>query len=376
MANTFNAELMPRILGMALDVLTEEFAMAQVVSKDFDGLGAKIGDTVTVSVPVAQAITDVTPAAIPPNPIDSVPTIKQVTINKWKKSGFHMTEREVGQVLSSTFVPGQIAEGARALAKQLNSDLFANYVSFYGYAGTAGTNPFATTVNSAADTRDVLNRQLCPDGNRWLIIGQEEETAALQSADLKAMLNAGDANAMRRGDIGTLYGFDIKRDQQRPTHTAGTNNQAYLINNGAGYPAGTKTVTVDTGAGTIVVGDILSFAGVTGTYTVTTALAANVVSFEPGLAGAVADNAAITGKATHKVNLAFDPKAFALAMRVAPDSIEGAPTLGEHMVMTHPQSGLPMKLSYYPGYHLAQWELSIMYGSAVIDARRGARLAG
>jgi hypothetical protein len=74
----------------------------------------------------------------------------------------------------------------------------------------------------------------------------------------------------------------------------------YLINNGGGYAAAATTVVVDTGTGTLLVGDTVTFAGVTGEYVVTAALASNSFSFLPGLAGAVADNAAITvvGKPT------------------------------------------------------------------------------
>lgn len=68
----------------------------------------------------------------------------------------------------------------------------------------------------------------------------------------------------------------------------------YLINNGGGYAAGISTVVVDTGTGTLLVGDTVTFAGVTGEYVVTAALASNSFSFLPPLAGAVADNAAVS----------------------------------------------------------------------------------
>jgi hypothetical protein len=68
----------------------------------------------------------------------------------------------------------------------------------------------------------------------------------------------------------------------------------YLINDAGGYDAGVTTVAVDTGTGTILVGDTVTFAGVTGEYVVTAALASNSFSFLPPLAGAVADNAAVS----------------------------------------------------------------------------------
>lgn len=69
----------------------------------------------------------------------------------------------------------------------------------------------------------------------------------------------------------------------------------YLINNGGGYAGGVTTVTVDTGTGSIVSDDIITFAGVSGEYVVISGgNPATSITFQPGLAGAVANNAAIS----------------------------------------------------------------------------------
>lgn len=384
MANSFNAELMPRIIAGALEVFREEAALALMANKNFENTAGMVGDTVTVSKPVTQTVSDVTPAATPPTPVDNTFNVVQITVDSYKKTLFHFTDREATQYKLGGLLPNQVKEAARALAYKVNADLWSKHTSVFGYAGTAATNPFATNTNPIATLKRVLDDQLCPDGNRILVIGHAEEEAALQNDDLKKMLNAGDANALRQGKVGNLYGFEIRRDIQRPSFTAGTGT-GYLINNGGGYAAGVSTVTVDTGAGTIIVGDVVTFAGDTtsdgnlNTYNVTAALAANSFTFNPPLRNAIADNAAVTVKGagtTYKVNLGFDPAAFGLVMKVPPTSIEGAPTYGEHIVMVDPVTGVPMKLSYLPGYHMAQWELSILYGTKIIDDRRIAKLVG
>ncbi len=79
------------------------------------------------------------------------------------------------------------------------------------------------------------------------------------------------------------------------TNTPQGSGSGYLIDNGGGYPADTTTVAVDTGTGSILQNDIITFAGVSGEYLVKSGGdPATSITFEPGLAGTVADGAAVT----------------------------------------------------------------------------------
>jgi hypothetical protein len=374
MANTFSAYV-PKIIAETNQVLRQNFGISRFVSKDFRGTSGKIGDTVTIPLPITRSTASVTPGAYPDSSTDATVTSRTITIDNWKRSApIRITAKEGTESDLSDFSKAAIQESVRAILYDINADILSNYVDIYGYAGTAATNPFASTVNAVADLKEVLARQLCPPGNLGLCIGYEEETKALQTDDLKKMLNAGDANAMRRGDIGFLYGFNVFRDDQRPTHTAGTGS-GYLINNGGGYAAGVSTVTVDTGSGTIIVGDIVTFAGHTDTYTVTSALSGNQFSFSPALTTAVADNAAVTLKATHKVNIGGDATGFGLIMRIPDMDVLGR-SMGEHAAFVDPDTGIPLMISRYPVYHAEQWEVSALWGAGVADPRKLARLAG
>jgi hypothetical protein len=99
-----------------------------------------------------------------------------------------------------------------------------------------------------------------------------------------------------------------------PAQGTGT---GWLVNNVGGYPAGTTSIVVDTGANTLLQGDSITFAGVSGTYVVTAGITtgATALTFMPGLAGAVADNAAITLVGTPTWSTAKTPiKAFTLEL--------------------------------------------------------------
>ena len=98
-----------------------------------------------------------------------------------------------------------------------------------------------------------------------------------------------------------LKAFFIAKKIDLPAPLGGTpkgTGKDYLINNAAGYKKGDTQVAVDTGQGTIVKDDKISFAYVPGTYTVVSAVEAagkiSSITFGPGLEDDVADNAAVT----------------------------------------------------------------------------------
>lgn len=72
----------------------------------------------------------------------------------------------------------------------------------------------------------------------------------------------------------------------------------YLVNNVGGYAAGTTVIAVNTGTGTVLAGDWVTFAGDSNPYRVASSVGGSTVTSvtieAPGLAQAVADDAAMT----------------------------------------------------------------------------------
>lgn len=387
MANTFTNQMVA-ILSGALSVLRDEATLPKIVGNNFSGEAAQKGQVINVSIPAAQAATAITPAATPPALVDKVPGVAQITLSNWDATRFHMTTKELGEVLNPTrdFILPQIAEAARALLYNINATLFATYKKAYGYAGTAGTNPFYSDWDTLNEADKVLLRQLCPRGNRYAVV---DANAAESLKNVEDFFNAsfrGQNQTVEQGIFGSLGGFKIMADQQVPTHTAGTITTGLIAKAGTAVVAGLKTFLVTTAASTgacaLLEGDVISIAGHTTTYTLTAACteavaaADEAILFEPGLERALVGSEAITVKGTHVVNLAFDASAFGLAMRVPGDNIDGAPTIGPSVAMVDPVTGIPLKLNYLPGYHSAQWELSALWGCQMIDPRRVCRIAG
>lgn len=112
----------------------------------------------------------------------------------------------------------------------------------------------------------------------------------------------GDPNISNESSVGTVYPPSTKWADfgMTGTITAVTKGTGtgYLVNNSGGYPTGTTTISLDTGTGTILAGDVVTFSGSPGNrYTVATALSGGTITlteYGGGLTVAVADNEAVT----------------------------------------------------------------------------------
>lgn len=390
MANTFQTDLMPRILAGALQVLREEMVIASKVTKDYNGAAGQLGQTVSIAVPQAMDSYSITPAATAPALVDSKFFAKTVTVDTWKGSRFHLTQTDAlnYNAANSNFVANQVAEAARRLARDVNQAVFAKYSKIYGWAGSAGAALFGSSINNVADVDYRLNYQLCPPENRLLVVSLADRQAALKLDDVKKNPQlAGDTEAYRRASLGMIYAFDVLHDRDVPSHTAGTISGTANCTATAKYSTAIN-IHAQTGCAiSLKTGDIIKVSGGSGDaniwYTAQedfTLAAGNddalTVDRPIETALTASDTLAFpTGFATGTQNIAGDPAGFALVMRTPGESIEGAPTFGPSIAMVDPKTGIPLKLTYLPGYHAAQWELSVLFGADVIDGRRLCRVA-
>lgn len=375
MANTFDP-LLTVLMARSLMVLRQQCVMPRLVNHDLANIPMEMGDAVNLSIPSALTVEDVVPGKDPITPQDSAPSKVTVTLNQWKKTNFHLTDKERGNIIGG--IPGgQSDEAVKALANNVNAYLFSLYTGVYGYVGTAGTTPFATDLSDAAALRGVLNKQLAPPDPRVMVLDVDADVKLSANPYLAAAYARGDTEANRTGRVGPVAGFDrVFWDQAVPTHAAGT--AAGATTNTAGYAVGVKTVTLaSAGTGTFVVGDIITFAGDTQTYVITAGDAdvsnGGTISFEPGLKVAIPTSAtAITRKASHVVNLGFHRDAIAFASR--PLQTEAAK--GNTLSVADPVSGLVLRIEMIRQGKQDVIEYDILYGASLVRRELIARLAG
>ena len=103
---------------------------------------------------------------------------------------------------------------------------------------------------------------------------------------------------------------------------------------------------------------------------------AQTVTVSPAIKAIVADNASVTKKASHTVNLAFHRDAFALAMRPLTSETAGDAYGNNIVSMTDPVTGLSMRLEVYRQYKQVVYELDALWGVKLIRPEYAVRIAG
>ncbi len=184
---------------------------------------------------------------------------------------------------------------------------------------------------------------------------------------------------MRQGVLGNLYGFNLRESAQIQSTTKGTAASATTDN--AGYAVGATVLTLaSAGTGTIVAGDILTFAGDTNKYVVASgdsdvSSGGTITLAEPGLRVAMsAATKAITVFGTSARNTAFSRNAILLSTRL-PASVQGD-LATDRQTITDPNSGISFELSMYPGDRMVHYEVACVWGVTVIKPEHLAIIIG
>jgi hypothetical protein len=381
--------ILSTIVAMGLATLRENLAMVYIANRDYEGFitAAKRFATVNVSVPAAVTTRTVAPDVVPPAVTAVTPTSIPITLTEWKEAPFAMDDKGLSQV-DRGILPMQASEAIKSLANGIEDFLWSKYPASYGYSGTAGVTPFSTDTGAYLDARKVGNRQLMPMDPRFMVLDVDAEANALGLRAFQDASFRGDTDGIINGSIGRKLGANWLMTQRVPTHTSGTYafpGTPYEINNGAGYPIGTKTVTVDGGAlGTLVAGDIIHFLGLTGvtghsqTYTVVSTVGGSTITsitFEPGLVAAVVDNEDIGKKGTHVLNSLIHRDALAFAMAPLIDTVI-VPGASNTAVAIDEISGLALRLEVTRQHRQVQWSFDALYGATVVRPNAWVRLAG
>lgn len=370
-------QAIPQLLAQGLLALREMAIMPRYVNRTYETMAGEKGSSIDINIPSAITAGAVTHDVTLPDDTGVVPTKVSISLDQWYEAAFFMSDKDMLEALTGT-IPMQASEAIKALANNVDTALLNLYKEVYGYAGTAGTTPFASGLDEFIEARKVLKNQLAPSDPRTCVLNAEAEANALMLRAFQDASFRGDTGGIINGEIGKKLGSTWVVDQNVVEHTAGT--AASATTDATGYAVGTKTVTLaSAGTGTILVGDIVTFAGDTQTYTITSGDAdvsgGGTISFEPGLKVAMSTaTKAITLKASHVVNLNFHRDAFALVSR--PFAGSDPMGLGTFQSAVDPVTGLALRLEVSRGYKRTRFSYDILYGVKCIRPELACRIAG
>ena len=322
MANTLT-NLIPTIYE-AMDVVSRELVgFIPAVSIDASANRAAVGQTIRSHVAPAAAAEDITPATTAPDTGDQTIGSVTLSISKSRAVPFRWTGEEELSVGGSG--PGvdnirrdQIAQALRTLTNEVEVDLGdAAYQAASRAYGVAGTTPFASDLGDSANVMKILKDNGAPmAGDLHLVLDTTAGVALRSLAQLTRANEAGSDATLRRGELLNINGHSIRESAGVALHTNGTGT-GYVVNNGPGYAVGDTSIVLGTGSGTVVAGDVVTFAGDTNKYVVKTGIAApgTLVIGDPGLRQTLADTTAMTIGNDFTPNVLFHRSAVVLLAR-------------------------------------------------------------
>lgn len=387
MANDISLSGLTEILYVARDqVASEPTAFAQGVITNGGTEGASANGTVTsMRSTEATLETSYSPGMTVPDAADVTTSTESLTLTSYAGASIPLKGEQWLQLANTVGADQALTQlYSQALRKIRNTVEAAIATAAYQGSsravGTAGTTPFASNFNTVNELRQILEDNGCPmdDGMLSLAISTGAGTNLRNLATLTKANEAGSDATLRRGELLNIGGFSIRSSAGIRSHTKGTGT-SYLVNQ-AGLTTGSTSVTVDTGSGTIVAGDVITFASGAGSgrnYIVKTGVAAagTLVLNHPGLQGAIADNNAITVGNNYTANVGFHRSAIELAMR-PPAQPPGGDAGEEIATLFDEKTGLSFTARLYKGYGVNQIKIMAFYGVKVWKPEFVATLLG
>jgi hypothetical protein len=379
MANTLTS-LFPDLYE-AMDVVSRELVgFIPAVSRDHSIDRAAVGQTIRSFVAPSALATNITPGVTPPNDGDQTIGNIAMTISKARRVPFRWAGEETRAVNSGAgfgnIKVNQIAQAIRTLTNEMEVDLANQFIQASRVTGTAGTTPFASNLSDPAQLRKILSDNGAPLSDLQLVVDTTAGAALRTLTQLTKANEAADTSMLRQGTLLDIHGFQI-RESAQVSQAAAVGTGASYTSNASAYAVGATAITLITGTGTVLAGDVVTFAGDTNKYVVAAGVAPGVITLAaPGLRKALAASAVamtIVGAATR--NMGFARTALALATR-APALPEGGDMAEDRQTIVDPRTGMAFEIAMYAQYRQMQYEISAVWGTQVFKPEHLALLLG
>lgn len=381
MGNTLT-NLMPD-LYQALDVVSRELVgFIPSVTHDASLSRASVGQNVRSAATRANGtLTSITPSMTLSEPTDQTIDNIPVIISRAEACEFGWTGSEQSQLNQG---PGyarirqdQMIQAMRTVCNAVEGDLAGLHLKASRAYGSA-TMPFASDLSDTAQVRKTLSDNgQWQEGNMQMVINSAAGAKVRTLTQLTNANQAADSSFLRQGNLLNIHGFDFRESAGIKTVAAVGNNTGTYAANGA-HAIGANTLTLKTGTGTILAGDVITFSGDTSLkYVVLTGCAAagTITINKPGLMKALADGETVAVVAITARNMAFSRSSIILATRMPEMPSEGDAAI-DGTTITDPRSGLSFEVLVYAGKRKVRYEVGLAWGVACVKTEGLALLLG
>jgi len=375
-------DLLPDIYNAMDTVARERVGFIPAVARDSTAERAAIGEVVRSPVVGAMAAEDLTvtnvAATAPSQNINNV----SMEITKSRSVPFGITGEETKGLQNAGTLGSinqqRIEQALRTLSNEIETDLAAQHIYASRAYGTATGTPFntASDLSDFSNSLKILEENGAPSTDLHMVLGSASVNRLRGKQSTLFQLNTGGNAAeelLRRGSItaAPVMGFDLHQSAQVKTAvTVGTGASA--TTDTTGYAIGSTVITLaSAGTGTIIAGDIITFANDTNQYIVASGDAdvsggGTITLAAPGLRQALPASAvAITVVAATTRNMFFHRSAIQLATR-APAMPEGGDNADDMMLITDPVSGITYEFIVYKQKRQVRYEINLAWGYKVI----------
>lgn len=369
----------------AMNIVSREMVgFIPAVRRDSNAARAALGQTVRSPIGVAGELEDVAPGQQPANSGGTTVGYTDVAITSSKAAPILWSgEEQRGVGTSGTLneiLRDQFADGMRKLVNAIEIDIAAAAkVNASRAYGTAGTAPFASAgdLSDFAGVRKILEDNGAPTSDLQLVLNSAAIANLRGKQSVLFKVNeAGTSDMLRNGMTDRVQGFALRNSAGIKTHTKGTGAN-YVLD--GGVSAGARIVTLKTGTGTVLAGDIVTVADdpATAKYVVNEGVTAPgaITIGKPGTIAALADSKALTIGANYTGNFAFDRNSIVLVAR-APALPGGGDSADDRTTITDPVSGLSFEVSVYRQYRQVKYEIAMAWGVGVPNAAHLVTLLG
>ncbi|MFC3070517.1 P22 phage major capsid protein family protein [Phenylobacterium soli] len=251
-----NAILTPTaVTREALRVLHQKLNFVGSITREYDDSfarqGAKVGDTLKVRLPNQYVVRS------GPTLAAQDTTETSVDLKVQTQKGVDLNFTSIDLTLSLDEFSDRILEPAMSvLAANIEADAMSMYKDVYNQVNNQGA---AATFAKVLQGRKILVDNLAPLAGRTCNLNTQDNVDLVDA--LKGLFNdqSSIGKQNREGFMGRTAGFDFMENTLWPAHPRGAANGAYVVN-GAGQTG--SSLTVGTGAGAAVRGDVFTIAGV------------------------------------------------------------------------------------------------------------------